>query len=469
MNAKKMIALALAVLMSALPLFSCRGRGEAPDSTLTRPKEIDTTPVEVGEQTDYAALAAERLDGVEETPASDFTYLIANGVARVTGYAGTSTAVRVPTTIEGATVTSIADGAFAEHTEIEVLILPETLAYIGNGILKGCTSLQYLECGLMGADAESAQFLGYLFGADTHENNPRDIPPTLKLVRLTEHATALSDYAFFDCNDLLAVVLPESIQTVGKFAFFNCTSMESVVGLERVTEVGAYAFADCTAFRELVFGTPLTRMGYAALLGCDGLISVTLPFVGGTVTENTYLGYMFGAEHVDFSKGYYPPRLARVVLLEGCEALGNYAFFECESLKEVVLPEGMTTIGARAFYLCEALWSVRLPDSLKTLREAAFHGCVSLKEVTFGTKLNKIGANAFYQCVSLTSVKLPATLKSLPSSCFADCISLKTVGLGGVTSVGAQAFRNCEALKSVSASGKVTFKEGNEYAEKVLK
>ncbi|MBQ9784827.1 MAG: leucine-rich repeat protein [Clostridia bacterium] len=469
MNLKRMIASGLAVLTLIMPLAACRGRGEAPEHSLTVPKEIDKTPVEIPEGTDYASLAAEHLDGVGEAPAADFTYITANGVARITGYTGQASAVRVPSALGGMPVTSIADGVFEGHGEIVSLILPETLAYLGEGILKNCTSLQYLECALMGADFESAQYLGYLFGAQTHEDNPRDIPPALKLVRVSGTQTELAPYVFFDCNDLCAVILPESMQTVGKFAFYNCASMECVLGLERLVTVAEYAFADCVAFTELRFGASLTSMGYAALLGCDGLVSVSLPFAGGTATEHTYLGYVFGAESVDFSKGYYPPRLSRVELLEGCESLGNYAFFECESLKEVLLPEGMTTVGARAFYRCEALWSITLPDSLKTVREAAFHGCTALGEITFGTGLTKIGANAFYQCVSLASVTLPASLKSLPSSCFADCISLKTVRLGGVSSVGAQAFRNCTALKSVKASGKVTFGEGNDYAEKVLK
>ncbi len=469
MNVKKMIALGLAALMLVLPLAACKNRGEAPDSTLTVPKKIDTAPVEVPEGADYASLAAEQLDQVPTAPASDFTYVTANGVARITAYTGEASAVRVPHTLDGATVTSIADGVFEGHTELVTLILPDTLSYIGEGILKNCTSLQYLECALMGEDAESAQFLGYLFGADTHGNNPRDIPASLKLVRLGGTVEEIAAYTFFDCNDLLAVILPESVQTVGKFAFYNCTSLESVVGLEQLHAIGEYAFADCTSFKELVFGVSLTSIGYAALLGCDGLLSLTLPFVGGTATENTYLGYIFGAEHVEFSKGYYPPRFARVELLSCCTSLGNYAFFECESLREVVLPEGLTTVGARAFYLCTALWSVKLPDSLKTIREAAFHGCSALKEITFGTGLTKIGANAFYGCVSLTSVTLPSALKSLPASCFADCISLKTVKLGGVTSVGAQAFRNCTAIKSVSASQKVTFGEGNGCVESKLK
>lgn len=468
MKIKKTLAWLLALTM-LLALPGCGDRGDAPDSTLTGKQNIDKTPVEVGEIPDYAALAHEKLDAVTDAPESDFVYTVANGVAVITEYTGSAASVRVPQTLGGATVTGIGDGAFSEHGEIKALLLPDTLLHIGTGILKKCNGLTYLECTLMGKDADSAQFLGYLFGADTHENNPRDIPPSLSLVRLGESVGEVKDYAFFDCNDLSAVILPNGILSVGKFSFFNCTSLESVLGLDKLASVGAYAFADCTAFEELRFGADLSSMGYAALLGCDGLVSVTLPFVGGTRAENTYLGYIFGAESVDFSKGYYPPRLSRVELLEGCEALGNYAFFECETLKEVVLPEGLTEIGARAFYECTALWSIQFPDSLGTIREAAFFGCESLVEIDFGEGLSKIGANAFYACVSLPSVTLPASLKSLPASCFADCVSLKTVRLGGVTKVGAQAFRNCRALKSVSGKSGISFEQGNELAENKLK
>lgn len=468
MKIGKIIAVGLAALMLCIPMTSCSNRGEAPKTTLTANGKIDTSPVKLEAGTDYTALAAEKLDAVETAPESDFNYITANGVARITAYIGSSANVRVPNMLGNATVTSIADGAFASHTEIVSLILPDTLRYIGKGILTGCTSLQYLQTALMGADAQSEQFLGYLFGADTHEDNPRDVPPSLSLLVISGDTATISDYALFDCNDLCAVILPESTRAIGRFAFYHCTRLKAVVGLEQLNTVDEYAFADCTGLTALTFGRELISIGYAALLGCNGLVSLTLPFIGGSATENTYLGYIFGAEYVDFSKGYYPPALARVELLSGCTAIGNNAFFECKTLKEIVLPEGLTTIGARAFYKCTALWCAEMPNTLKTIREAAFFGCTSLIELSFGSKLTQIGTNAFYQCVSLPAVTLPDSLTRLPASCFADCISLKAVTLGGVRSVGAQAFRGCSALKTVHASADVKFEEGNDYAEKAL-
>ena len=65
-------------------------------------------------------------------------------------------------------------------------------------------------------------------------------------------------------------------------------------------------------------------------------------------------------------------------------------------------------------------------------------------------------------------VALPATLKSLPASCFAGCIALETLDLGGVTQVGAEAFRHCKALTTVTASGQVNFEKGNDFVKSLL-
>ena len=86
----------------------------------------------------------------------------------------------------------------------------------------------------------------------------------------------------------------------------------------------------------------------------------------------------------------------------------------------------------------------------------------------FGTGLTSIGINAFYNCDSLIEIALPATVKTLPSSCFAGCIALKTVDLGGVEKVGAEAFRHCSALASVTANQQVEFEKGNDLAKSVF-
>ena len=200
------------------------------------------------------------------------------------------------------------------------------------------------------------------------------------------------------------------------------------------------------------------------------LESLTLPFVGGSATENRYLAYIFGAAVPDFSAGYYPQKLIEVNLLPTCQGLGNYAFYECTRLVYLTVGEGLSSIGVRAFDGCERLRSLALPSSLKSIGDNAFFGCLRLESVTFGTPetsaLSMIGINAFYDCISLRSIVLPNALTYLPASCFADCAALASVDLGGVKTVGKNAFRNCGALTEVIKHGDVTFEDGNEAAIK---
>ena len=59
-------------------------------------------------------------------------------------------------------------------------------------------------------------------------------------------------------------------------------------------------------------------------------------------------------------------------------------------------------------------------------------------------------------------------LKSLPASAFADCLSLREIVLGGVETVGKNAFRNCVALEKADARANVKIGEGNDALTAVL-
>ena len=469
MHPRKVLAVLTAAIVLGSSLISCAEPPRTPaEPIIDSDAAVDTAPVVLPEEIDYAA----QLDMMLKAPVGDegdFKTETADGGVRITEYVGSKKEISVPAAIGGVPVTSIAASAFADRTDVTVLVIPDSVTSIGEGILKGCTALTALQTPLLGADASAkAQYLGYLFGADGYQNNPRDIPSSLKYVRIGGALETVPAYALYDCNDLVCVELPETLRTIDRFAFYNCASLKSVIGIERVTSFGAYALSYCKEMNLLTLGEGTEKIGFAAFEGCTALRAMTLPFVGGSLTENTYLGYVFGAEHPDFAKGYYPLGLARVVLLDSCSTLGNYAFYECETLKEIVLPATVKSVGVRAFYGCVALWSVKLPDGLETIREAAFTGCDSLLSVDFGKSLTSIGINAFYDCDSLTEIVLPTTLKSLPASCFARCLTLETVDLGGVTNVGAQAFRHCVGVKRVTASGEVSFAEGNELIKTVL-
>ncbi len=458
------------ILMSVLAALLCSAAvscsGEQSATTDTTDAVVDSTPVTVPTLPEHDDA---EIDAIPEADEADFTYTTANGQATILSYTGDATEVRVPTVLGGCTVTAIGGGAFANDTDLNALILPETVLSMGEGVLENCTAIAYLETPLMGKSADDEQFLAYLFGADSYEDYSKDLPPaSLKTVRITGEMTALSDFAFYSCSALQTVLLPDGMTEIGKFAFYNCASLTLIAGLENVKTLGAWAFSDCRALTSVTLGEQTREIGFGAFLNCDALISMKLPFAGGRANENDFLAYIFGAEYADHAKGFYPSGLSRIEILNGCQALGNYAFFECETLKEVVLPETLESIGVRAFAGCEALWSIKLPDSLTTIRENAFWGCDSLLTVTFGESLTAIGINAFYNCDSLTEITLPMSLQKLPASCFAGCRSLTTVDLGGVREVGAQAFRHCDKIETVKTSGVVTFAEGNDAVKKIV-
>ena len=466
---KKLSAVAclLVAVLLTLSLASCT-QTPLPNPIPKAPTEpLSPAPEIPFDTTDYEKQLDDAFAEAVEVSAADLTYEIADGKATITGYNGNEKAIAIPEKIENATVTALAEGAFAENLTLEVLVLPSTVESMGSSILKGCTSLRALKTPLLGESADKNSHLGYLFGDATYADNARDVPASLKLLEISGSFAEIPAFALFDCNDLVAVRLAKSITTLGKYSFYGCFSLKYLT-TGYLVKLEDHAMDSCTSFVSLEFSVSLTEIGLGAFQNCTDLRSITLPFVGGSKTENSYLGYVFGAEFPDFAKGYYPGRLQEVNLLEGCTALGDYAFFECETLRRVTLPEGIVSLGVRAFDDCDGLTELMLPASLETIRENAFMDCDYLASVTFaGEKLTEIGVNAFYGCLSLSEIALPNSLTALPGSCFADCVSLKKVTMNGVRTVGVNAFHNCVALETVAAPSSVKYEKGNDAAEKL--
>ena len=489
MNVKKNIAVFMAVILLGGALLSCKKDDPTPE--IYTPETVE--PYDDGLLTDYTD-DAEKLAYIEglqntfaalaPTDAASFTVTETETGVAVTGYVGSASEVRIPSEIDGKAVVKIADGAFSGNGVITRLYIPDSVTSIGTNILKGATALRALRTPLLGADANGAQYLGYLFGGAKHENNAVSVPTTLEYLEIGGPAQHLADFALFECDDLICVTLPESMKVLGAYSVYGCRKL-TAINVDHLTAVEEHALDACSSLTRLDFGASLTSVGRGALEGCIGLRRLQLPFVGGTATENTYLGYIFGAAVPDFSGGYYPPYLNDVTLLDGCTLIGDYAFYECASLKFVSIPEGVASIGVRAFSGCVRMTAVWLPNSVATIRENAFFGCLSMEQVHVGvtlsamaadgeqqsanaSSLTSIGVNAFYNCGALQSIELPKSLTALPASCFAGCASLVAIDLGGVTQVGKNAFLHCNSLRLVTALPNVTFEDGNEAAKKLV-
>ncbi len=59
--------------------------------------------------------------------------------------------------------------------------------------------------------------------------------------------TAIDENAFFQCDKITSVEIPNSVTSIGSSAFYNCSSLKSVTIGMNVTKIGSHAFAGCSS------------------------------------------------------------------------------------------------------------------------------------------------------------------------------------------------------------------------------
>ena len=94
--------------------------------------------------------------------------------------------------------------------------------------------------------------------------------------------TAIYERAFYNCVNLIEVVIPDSITSIGVYAFGSCKNLTSVTITNSVTEIGAGAFSGCSKLININIPTGLTKIEANTFAYCYGLTEITIPV---SVTE----------------------------------------------------------------------------------------------------------------------------------------------------------------------------------------
>lgn len=155
--------------------------------------------------------------------------------------------------------------------------------------------------------------------------------------------TEIGDQAFWGCNTLTEVTLPNTVDEIGYQAFCKCSNLTNVTIPEGVTKIGQGAF-----------------------YGCSQLTSITIP---STITNM------------------------------------DTAFSGNSALSHVTLTNGISKISSNAFERCTGLTEVEIPASVDQICPFAFNGCTNLKRVLLEKNIKTININAFKDCTNLSDVK----------------------------------------------------------------
>ena len=282
----------------------------------------------------------------------------------------------------------------------------------------------------------------------------------LKSLVIPDSVTNIGDYAFSGCRSLKSLVIPDSVTSIGDHAFEDCESLKSLVIPDSVTSIGERAFIGCESLKSLVIPDSVTSIGRRAFSGCCSLKSLVIPASVGNIIGNPFSGwngelkclspYFIYDNKVLFDKNkskiiaFRDKNTTSYVIPDSVSCIGDYAFWNCHSLKSLVIPDSVTSIGDWAFWNCRSLTDIVIPDSVNSIGDRAFEGCCSLKSLVIPDSVSRIGDRAFEGCTSLSSLLIPDSVTSIGHSAFEGCKSLRSIVVpDGVTRIWERAFEDC--------------------------
>ncbi len=177
-------------------------------------------------------------------------------------------------------------------------------------------------------------------------------------------------------------------------------------------------------------------------------------------------------DDAETSKQWYigESTITKVIVPEGIEKIGAYAFANLTGLEEIVLPSTLESIEYGAFYGCKALQKVTFSseNNLKIISQGAFQEC-DLQDTIDLSSICVISNYAFAGNQDLKGITTTDTLLSIGEYAFAGCKSLENVTITAEkVKYGPYAFTGCEALKSFYVNASV-LPEGMFYESKALK
>lgn len=141
------------------------------------------------------------------------------------------------------------------------------------------------------------------------------------------------------------------------------------------------AFYKCPKLKTLIVATEVETIEKGALKNLESLVNLTVGFLGqnSSDSENSYVGWIFGASSHYYNKDFLPSSL-RVVNVLGESKFCEGAFMYCDNLYEVKITH-ITKVEKNMFYGCTKLQTVRFEKGIQQFKDYVFYGCKSLVNI----------------------------------------------------------------------------------------
>ena len=292
-------------------------------------------------------------------------------------------------------------------------------------------------------------YKGNLYNSYTNEYSGTIIIPSsvTSYSGTTYSVTSIDDNAFYDCEGLTSVTIPNSVTSIGSEAFYGCDGLTELIiedGKETLS-LGCNHYISASLGEGLFYDCPLKKI-----------------YLGRNLSYDAGMSYGYSP--------FYNSKLEEITISNSVTSIGDYAFRNCDGLTSVTIPNSITSIGNSAFRNCDGLTSVTIPNSVTSIGSEAFSGCSSLTSITIPNSVTSIGSEAFSGCSSLTSITIPNSVTWVGSNAFRNCKGLTSITIpNSVTSIGDEAFYGCSNIYSLTIGSGISSISSNTFSVKPKK
>ena len=423
-------------------------------------------------------------------------------------------------------VTSVGDQAFDECTGLTSITIPNSVTSIGDVAFYNCSSLTSITIPNSVTSIGERAFYGCsrlpvensLRYADTYLVEAVD--KTLSTYSIKEGTKWIGSIAFYDCDDLTSITIPNSVTSIGDGAFGYCSSLTSVTIPNSVTSIEESAFFGCSSLTSVTIPNSVTSIGMYAFGECTGLTSIeSLAEVPPTlgidafcnVPKNIPVYVSCGSVSAYQSAGCWKAftniqgplaehsiavdvndrimGTAKVDYNTYCigaqiSATANYGYHfvrwsdgNTDNPRTLVLTQDTTFTAEFAqtysgqcgdnlywSYKNSSLTISGFGDMYNTCPWGLFEN--EIQSVVLPKGITHIGNEAFSNCTGLSEITIPNTVTSIGNYTFYGCSGLTSITIpNSVTSIGYSAFADCSSLTYVSLSQNVATIEESTFSD----